>query len=122
GLTVGYFILSNITSGWPIALAVAATMACSFFVQAGEGAVFAMVPLVKRRMTGQVAGMAGAYGNVGAVTFLTVLSFVSPQIFFITIAGAALVTIVAVALLLEEPKGHMAEVLPDGTVQMIEVE
>lgn len=122
GLTFGYVLLSNITSGWPIALAVTATMACSFFVQAGEGAVFAMVPLVKRRMTGQVAGMAGAYGNVGAVTFLTVLSFVSPQIFFITIAGAALVTIVAVALLLEEPKGHMAEVLPDGTVQMIEVE
>lgn len=56
-------------------------MACSFFVQAGEGAVFAIVPLVKRRMTGQVAGMAGAYGNVGAVTFLTVFSFVSPQVF-----------------------------------------
>lgn len=122
GLTFGYFILSNIDSSWPIWLAVVATMACSFFVQAGEGAVFAIVPLVKRRMTGQIAGMAGAYGNVGAVTFLTVLSFVSPQIFFITIAGAALITIVAVALMLEEPKGHMAEVLPDGTVQMIEVD
>ena len=66
--------------------------------------------------------MAGAYGNVGAVTFLTVLSFVSPQAFFLTIAGAALITLAAVALLLEEPKGHMHEVLPDGTVQMIEVE
>ena len=122
GLTVGYFILSNITSGWPLALAVIATMACSFFVQAGEGAVFAIVPLVKRRMTGQIAGMAGAYGNVGAVTFLTVLSFVSPQIFFLVIAAAAVITLAAVALFLEEPKGHMAEVLPDGTVQMIEVE
>ncbi|MCK4951428.1 MAG: NarK family nitrate/nitrite MFS transporter [Gammaproteobacteria bacterium] len=121
GLSVGYLVLSNITSSWPIGLAVLATMACSFFVQAGEGAVFSIVPLVKRRMTGQVAGMAGAYGNVGAVSFLTVLSFVSPQIFFTVIAAAALVTLVAVALFLEEPRGHMAEILPDGTVQMIEV-
>jgi len=96
-------------------------MACSFFVQSGEGAVFAMVPLVKRRLTGQVAGMAGAYGNVGAVAFLTVFSFVSPQIFFLVIACAAVVTVLAVALFLDEPAGQMAEVMPDGTVQMIEV-
>ena len=122
GLSVGYFVLGNITSSWPIWLAVVATMACSFFVQAGEGAVFSIVPLVKRRLTGQVAGMAGAYGNVGAVTFLTVLSFVSPQVFFMVIGTAALAVLVAVAFFLEEPKGHMAEVMPDGTVQMIEVE
>ena len=121
GLAIGYFLMSQIGPGWPVMLAVAVTMACSFFVQSGEGAVFAMVPLVKRRLTGQVAGMAGAYGNVGAVTFLTVLSFVSPQIFFLVIAGAAVVTLIAVHLFLEEPKGHMAEVLPDGTVHMIEV-
>jgi NNP family nitrate/nitrite transporter-like MFS transporter len=121
GLTGGYFVLGNVDSSWPIGLAVIATMACSFFVQAGEGAVFAMVPLVKRRLTGQVAGMAGAYGNVGAVSFLTVLSFVSPQVFFFTIAAAAAVVFVTVFLFLDEPKGHMHEVLPDGTVQMIEV-
>ncbi len=122
GLSAGYFLMSNIDAQWPVLLAVAVTMVCSFFVQAGEGAVFAMVPLIKRRMTGQIAGMAGAYGNVGAVTFLTVLSFVSPQIFFLTIAGAAIIALAAVVLFLEDPKGHMAEVLPDGTVQMIEVE
>ena len=121
GLMAGYFLMSQIDAGWPVLLAVAVTMFCSFFVQAGEGAVFAMVPLVKRRLTGQVAGMAGAYGNVGAVLFLTVLSFVSPQIFFLVIAGAALVALAAVALFLEEPSGQMAEVLPDGTVQMIDV-
>ena len=120
GLAVGYLILGQIDSGWPVALAVIATMACSFFVQAGEGAVFAMVPLVKRRMTGQVAGMAGAYGNVGAVTFLTVFSFVSPQTFFLVIAGAALLALVAVQFL-DEPKGQTAEIMPDGTVQMIDV-
>ncbi len=121
GLASGYLLMGLIDSSWPVLLAVAITMGCSFFVQSGEGAVFAMVPLVKRRLTGQVAGMAGAYGNVGAVSFLTVLSFVSPQIFFTVIAGAAVITLVAVAFFLEEPEGHMAEVLPDGTVQMIKV-
>ncbi|MCB1877602.1 MAG: NarK family nitrate/nitrite MFS transporter [Chromatiales bacterium] len=122
GLMAGYFLMSQIDSSWPVIAAVAVTMACSFFVQAGEGAVFAMVPLIKRRMTGQIAGMAGAYGNVGAVTFLTVLSFVEPSVFFLTIAAAAVVAFVAVIFFLEDPKGVMAEVLPDGTVQMIEVE
>lgn len=121
GLTLGYLVMSQIDSAWPVALAVLVTMTCSFFVQSGEGAVFAMVPLVKRRLTGQVAGMAGAYGNVGAVSFLTVLSFVSPQIFFMVIALAAIVALTAVVLFLEEPQGQMAEVLPDGTVQMIDV-
>ncbi len=122
GLAIGYFVLSQVGSHWPVMLAVIAIMACSFFVQAGEGAVFAMVPLIKRRMTGQIAGMTGAYGNVGAVSFLTVLSFVSPQAFFLVIAIAAVATVIAVQLLLYEPKGSMAEVLPDGTVQLIEVE
>ncbi|WP_198263600.1 NarK family nitrate/nitrite MFS transporter [sulfur-oxidizing endosymbiont of Gigantopelta aegis] len=121
GLVIGYYIMSQIESSWSLFLAVAVTMLCSFFVQAGEGAVFAMVPLIKRRMTGQIAGMVGAYGNVGAVLFLTVLSFVSPQIFFLTIAGSALFVLVAIQFI-EEPKGHMAEVLPDGTVEMIEVD
>ncbi len=121
GLTLGYLAMSQITASTWLPLAVVITMTCSFFVQAGEGAVFAMVPLVKRRMTGQIAGMVGAYGNVGAVLFLTVLSFVAPQVFFMVIAGAAVLTLGAVLLLLDEPAGHTAEVLPDGTVQMIEV-
>jgi NNP family nitrate/nitrite transporter-like MFS transporter len=120
GLVAGYYVMSQITPEWAIVLAVLATMACSFFVQAGEGAVFAVVPLVQRRLTGQVAGMAGAYGNVGAVTFLTVLSLVSAQTFFLVIAATAVVALVAVQFM-DEPKGQMAEVLPDGTVQMIDV-
>jgi NNP family nitrate/nitrite transporter-like MFS transporter len=79
-----------------------------------------MVPLIQRRLTGQIAGMAGAYGNVGGVVFLTVLAAVEPQFFFLVIAGTALLTLLAVSCL-DEPKGAMAEVLPDGTVQLIEV-
>lgn len=120
GLAVGYFVMGMITPEWFIVLAVLATMACSFFVQAGEGAVFAVVPLVQRRLTGQVAGMAGAYGNVGAVTFLTILSLVSAQTFFFVICGTAIVTLIAVQFM-DEPRGQMAEVLSDSTVQMIDV-
>jgi NNP family nitrate/nitrite transporter-like MFS transporter len=120
GLAVGYFVLSLVDSSWMIPLAVVAVMVCSFFVQAGEGAVFAMVPLIKRRMTGQIAGMVGAYGNVGGVTFLTVYSFMDVSGFFLVIACCALVCF-ALVQFLEEPAGHMSETLPDGTVQMIEV-
>ena len=121
GLALGYFLMSLINASWSVPLALIVAMICSIFVQSGNGAVFAMVPLVKRRLTGQVAGMAGAYGNVGAVSFLTVLSFVSPQVFFLVIAASAVLALVAVIFFLEDPRGHMVEILPDGKVQMIEV-
>jgi NNP family nitrate/nitrite transporter-like MFS transporter len=120
GLCLGYLVLSQVSGTWPLALAVIATMACSFFVQSTEGAVFAMVPLVQRRMTGQIAGMAGAYGNTGGVCFLTVLSFVDYSTFFVVIAAAAAVTLVALRFL-DEPQGHMVEVAEDGTVQLLQV-
>ncbi len=120
GLAVGYFVMSLVGSSWPLWLAVVAAMACSFFVQAGEGAVFAVVPLIKRRLTGQIAGMTGAYGNVGAVVYLTIFSVVSPSSFFLVIAATAVVGFVAL-LFLEEPQGHMAEVDDHGNVQLINV-
>ncbi|MFT5083169.1 MAG: NNP family nitrate/nitrite transporter-like MFS transporter [Lentisphaeria bacterium] len=120
GLGIGYLILSQVSGSWPVSAAVIAVMFCSFFVQAGEGAVFAIVPLVKRRMTGQIAGMTGAYGNVGAVTFLTVYSFVDASAFFMII-GACAVGIFGIVQFLEEPEGHMTEVAEDGTIQQIEL-
>jgi len=120
GLTIGFAVMSQITSAWPLWLAVLVVIVCSLFVQAGCGAVFAMAPLIKRRMTGQIAGMVGAYGNVGGVVFLTVLSFVTPSTFFLTIAGVGVFVLVAVRFI-DEPKGHMAEVQEDGSVEMIEI-
>ncbi|MCF7480979.1 NarK family nitrate/nitrite MFS transporter [Vibrio sp. J1-1] len=120
GLAVGYFLMGQVNESWPVWLAVAAAMSCSFFVQAGEGAVFATVPLIKRRMTGQIAGMTGAYGNVGAVTYLTILSFVSYQTFFYVIAATAIVGFVAL-MFMEEPSGKIAEVNEDGSVTLIDV-
>ncbi|PCJ38788.1 MAG: MFS transporter [Alphaproteobacteria bacterium] len=121
GLAAGYAVLSQITSAWPLPLAVIACMCCSFFVQAGEGAVFATVPLIKRRMTGQIAGMVGAYGNIGGVCFLMIYSFVSSSLFFMVIGASALVIFLVVAFFMDEPQGEIAEILPDGTIELIKV-
>ncbi|MCZ7631654.1 MAG: hypothetical protein M5U19_22485 [Microthrixaceae bacterium] len=43
--------------------------------------------MVNKRMTGQIAGMAGAYGNVGAVIYLVVYSLVDARTFFFILAG-----------------------------------
>ncbi len=120
GLAVGYLLISRIDSTWPLALAVAATIGCGLFVHAGTGAVFAMVPLIQRRMTGQIAGMTGAYGNVGGVIFLTIYSFVTTPIFFMIIAASSVLGLIA-SCFLTEPKGHITEVAEDGSVQLIEV-
>ena len=120
GLALGYLAMGAVDSDWPLWLAVFTVMACSFFVQSGEGAVFAVVPLIKRRLTGQIAGMTGAYGNVGAVTYLTVLSLVDYQVFFNVIAATAVLGFVTL-LFMEEPRGQMAEVREDGTVELIDV-
>ncbi len=119
GIALGYFAMSFM-GDWPLWAAVAVTVLCSFFVQAGCGAVYGIVPLIKRRLTGQIAGLSGAYGNVGSVAYLTVLSFVSPSVFFLVIAASALV-VLAIVQWLDEPRGQIAEVMPDGSVQLIDV-
>jgi NNP family nitrate/nitrite transporter-like MFS transporter len=118
GAALGFALLSTITSEWPIAIAVAAMMGSSFFLGSAAGCVFAMVPLIRRSLTGQIAGIVGAYGNIGAVMFLTVFSFVETSTFFMVI-GATIAVAAAAAMLLDEPADTMIEVLPDGTVQSV---
>ena len=121
GIAVSFALLGQVDAGWALPLVVATTIVCGLFSKAGSGAVFAMVPLIQRRMTGQIAGMAGAYGNVGGVIFLTILSLVSSQAFFMFIAGAGAIVLFFIIIFLREPSGQMAEVMPDGTVEMIDV-
>ena len=120
GLALGYLIMGMVDSTWNVWIAVLVAVLCALFVQAGEGAVFAVVPLIKRRLTGQIAGMTGAYGNVGAVVYLTILSFVDYHTFFFVIAGSAVLGFI-VLLFMDEPAGHIAEVREDGTVELISV-
>lgn len=109
GIAVGFALMGLLNSSWPLIIAVAITIACSFFVQGAEGATFGIIPSIKRRVTGQIAGMAGAYGNVGAVFYLFIFMFVTPsQFFFIIAAGAAVSWLVCLAWL-KEPEGGFGE-------------
>ncbi len=125
GMGIGYLMMSMVNGAWPLPLAVLLTMACSFFVQSSEGATFAMVPLVKRKVTGQIAGNVGAYGNVGAVAYLTtrllfvdssaaanagtpVMSVVNAQ-FFQLLGTAGLIVAFLCVFFLDEPKGSFAD-------------
>ena len=120
GLVLSYLCTSMIDASWSLTFAVILIMACAFFVQAGEGAVFATVPLIKRRLTGQIAGMTGAYGNVGAVIYLLILTYVDYATFFLVIACTASLGFVTL-LFLTEPKGLITEINEDGSVELIQV-
>lgn len=133
---IGYLLMSQVSNGWFLPAAIILTMACSFFVQAGEGSTFAIVPLVKRRITGQIAGNVGAYGNVGAVAYLTILSLLptwlggsadpTPAIeaaanarFFQIMGVAALIVAGLCFVVLKEPKGSFAEAHQGEEVETI---
>ena len=121
GITASFIALGFVSKDWSISLVVGMTIIGGIFSKAGSGAVYAMVPLIQRRMTGQIAGMTGAFGNVGAVMFLTANSFIEYDKFFLFIGIVSAIVFALIAIFLEEPKGQIAETLPDGTVQMIDV-
>ncbi|WP_312714511.1 MFS transporter [Stutzerimonas nitrititolerans] len=109
GIAVGFLLMGLMGSGWPLFIAVVITIFCSVFVQGAEGATFGIIPSIKRRITGQISGMAGAYGNVGAVFYLTIYTFVTPSQFFLIIAAGALLSFIACFFWLKEPEGAFAE-------------
>ena len=64
---------------------------------------------IKRRITGQISGMAGAYGNVGAVCYLTLFTFVTPSQFFLIIGAGAFISFGLCLLWLKEPEGAFSD-------------
>lgn len=118
GVGVGFLLLATMSASWPWGLAVAACMACSFFVQAGAGAVFAVVPLVKKRVSGQIAGLAGAYGNVGAIVFLTVGLVASTRVVFLAVAAAAAVAAMAARSIVEPDHSFADDLLAEPPVEV----
>jgi MFS transporter, NNP family, nitrate/nitrite transporter len=114
GTGVSYLLFSLFGEGIPIFLVVLMTMLASFFVMASEGATYAIVPLVKPRITGQIAGNVGAYGNVGAVVYLTIYSLLpegmgGDRIFFQVLGITALVVAFLNAFTLKETTRSHAE-------------
>ena len=122
GITVGFFLMGMISKYGPLdsqgevtlvpqfntiawlIVSVAITMFASFFVQGAEGATFAMIPSIKKEITGRIAGMAGAFGNVGAVTYLFLYNFMDDKTFLFMLSGGALISLVYCFIMLKEPK------------------
>lgn len=109
GIAIGFALMGLLNSEWPLIIAIIITIACSFFVQGAEGATFGIIPSIKRRVTGQIAGMAGAYGNVGAVFYLFIFTFVDTQTFFFIIACGALISWIVCFFWLREPEGGFSD-------------
>lgn len=109
GIAVGFALMGLMNSKWPLVIAVMITIGCSFFVQGAEGATFGIIPSIKRRLTGQISGMAGAYGNVGAVFYLFLFMYVDSSQFFLIIAAGAFLSWVACLIWLKEPEGGFGD-------------
>ncbi len=89
GGMVSHWLMGEIDSSWRLSSAITLAVVGSIFLKAGNGACFAVIPQISKPLTGKLAGLAGAYGSVGAVIFLTLFSFMTPQMFFKVIAGYA---------------------------------
>lgn len=123
GIVIGFFLMAIIAKYGPVdatgettlvplfntvfwlVISVLITMFASFFVQGAEGATFAMIPTIKRDMTGRIAGMAGAYGNVGAVFYLFLYTMMDEKTFLYILSAGAFISLVYTAIALKEPEG-----------------
>ena len=118
GIGVGLFAMGLMTGTMPVVLAVVITFLCSVFVQGAEGATFALVPMIKTRITGQLAGMAGAYGNFGAVFYTFMYTLLSAQQFFFVMSAGAFVSVIMCVFILKEPRGAFAEAYHVSSVDL----
>lgn len=109
GVAGGFVLMGMITPDWPLPMAVLVTIICAMFVTGGCGTTFALVPFVKRRITGNVAGYAGAYGNVGAVVFTSAYVTMTDSEFFLMLGGTAAVVFAFCFFFMKEPAGAFAK-------------
>lgn len=91
GAFLSYLVLWRIDPGWPVWQSVGLLALASVFIQGGNGAVYAIVPQIQHRLSGQISGLVGAYGNVGGVLFTSLIFLqVVPQTVFLVIGLASL--------------------------------
>jgi NNP family nitrate/nitrite transporter-like MFS transporter len=99
GAAIGYGFMGEVNSQWSLTSVIGLAVFCSLMIQAGNGTCFAMVPLIRKDLTGKLAGVVGAYGNVGAVFFLTLFSMVSASTFFQLIGAYAFLVLLSLLFL-----------------------
>jgi len=121
GLGLGYLMMSRISGDWLLPVSVVMTMLCAFFVFGGAGATFGIAPLIKRRVTGQIAGNIGAFGSVGSVLYATAYSLLPQTVagnrsFFELLGVAAVIVCFLCAFILKEPKVSKADAVEGDAV------
>lgn len=110
GSTLGFIGIALIDRHWPLWAAMAVVIAAGFFLMAANGANFCIAPLIRRPLTGQIAGLIGAYGNVGSVAFLFILSVGGIGPFFLSMVLTSLAALVC-CFLIREP-GRAPALIP----------
>lgn len=118
GMGFGYLITRGINSSWPILGAIAAIMCSAYFAQAGNGAIFGIVPLIKKPITGQIAGNVGAYGNLGGIIFLAIFSLSDANTLFAAIGVCALICAGLCTFFLKEPKSSFASDAQEKAIKL----
>jgi NNP family nitrate/nitrite transporter-like MFS transporter len=90
GSAIGFFVIRQIDASWPLWQAMGLVVMVGLFLMGGNGANFCIAPLIRKPLTGQIAGLIGAYGSVGSVSFMTILLLTNASTFFISmgITGA----------------------------------
>ncbi len=104
GIGIGYLATYAIDKTWALPLAILATMFSALFAQAGCGGTYAIVPSIKKEITGQIAGNVGAYGNFGGVVYLTIFSLTDARTLFASMGIGALICAFLCAFFLKEPR------------------
>ncbi len=108
GIGIGYLLMGKLDAHSSLGVAIAITMLCAYFVQAGAGATFSIVPLIRKPVTGQIAGSVGAYGNAGGVIYLLIYSLSNAQTLFYSMGVTALICASLCAFFLKEPQSSVA--------------
>lgn len=108
GIGIGYLLMGRLDDDSHLTVAIVLTMLCAYFVQSGAGATFGIVPLIRKSVTGQIAGSVGAYGNVGGVIYLLIYSLSNAQTLFYSMGVTALICASLCAFFLQEPRSSFA--------------
>ncbi|MBD2065965.1 NarK family nitrate/nitrite MFS transporter [Leptolyngbya sp. FACHB-671] len=119
GIGIGYLLMGKLNAGSNLTVAIGLTMLCAYFVQAAAGATFSMVPLIRKPVTGQIAGSVGAYGNVGGVIYLLIYSFSNAQTLFYSMGVTALICASLCTFFLQEPQSSVATNSPETAITFI---
>lgn len=118
GIGIGYLLMGGLNQHSLLWVAIVLNMLCAYCVQAGAGATFAIVPLIRKPVTGQIAGSVGAYGNVGGVVYLLIYSLSNAQTLFYSMGVVALICASLCAFFLNEPHNSFAAATSEAVTKV----